>query len=62
MSVARGNAEKLSENSLNTLIPVSMEDEPIVEGHAPFIVFSLALSLESVDLVHVVCLVVASVQ
>lgn len=32
------------------------------EGYVPFVVFGLALSLESVDLVHVVCLMVASVQ
>lgn len=36
--------------------------KPYKEGYVPLVIFGFALSLESVDLVHVVCLMIASVQ
>lgn len=74
-SVASGRAEKLSEKSLNTLRKDGQYDPYIVKyrhwlqvvvtprgDHVPLVVFGFALSLEAVDAVHVVCLMIATVE
>ena len=66
ISVARGSAEKLSENNLNTLVPVSGGKSWLGSGHQggtiPFIILGSAFALKSIHLIHIIRLVVSSVQ
>ena len=62
MRVASARAEKLSENSLKTLHHSQYEGTAYDTKISPLVVLGLALALEAVDSVHVVCLVVSTVQ
>jgi hypothetical protein len=66
INVARANAEKLSENSLKILLWVSVNVDRIgarvQNPNLPLVVLGFAFSLKAVDLVHVICLVISSVQ
>ena len=65
-SVARGKAEKLSEKSLNTLshtvVSTISQERPLFTSCAPLVVFGFAFSLESIHPVHVIRLMVTSVE
>lgn len=67
INVARANAEKLSENNLKILCArlsayFASQDSVMTGRCLPLIVLGFALAFEAVYLVHIICLVVSSVQ